>query len=66
VKLDADQAAQVERARGLVEGAAVLLNAASATLRRVHERHPLFYRTNAALRDVDELQTELRREADQQ
>lgn len=39
------------------------VNEASTRLRIVHPRHPLFYRANRILRDLEELRADLRREA---
>lgn len=57
-----DERNQLERAEGIAFAASLLLTHASTTLRHVHERHPLFYRTNQILRNLDELQADLRRE----
>jgi hypothetical protein len=57
-----DERDQLERAEGIAFAASLLLNHAAQSLRRVHERHPLYYRTNQILRNLDELHTELRRE----
>jgi hypothetical protein len=59
-----------ENRRGLLSWAALLvegcnnpLHVASTLLRLVNPRHPLYYRANQLLRQLDELRVELRREA---
>lgn len=59
---DDDDRAQLERAEGIVFSTSLLLNHAAATLKRIHERHPLYYRANQILRSLDEFGVELQRE----
>jgi hypothetical protein len=58
-----DERRTLQEAHDDVRSAWRELQTASTVLRRVHPRHPLFYRANVILRELEGLQDEIRREA---